>query len=89
MARVIAAVVLGTAFWVGVSLHDSSYRAKGKQAYLVERAEFFDKHIAPGHWRMTSCISAVAFVGAVVAVYEFSALGIYWAIRPRAKTGAA
>ena len=89
MAHVMAAVLLGVLFWAGVSWDDSVNRAKGKQAFLAKQAERFDTSIVRGHMRVTSCISAVAFIGAGVAVYELVGLAIYSAIRPRRGSGAA
>jgi hypothetical protein len=88
-ARVLAAIILGIVFWAGVALEDAADRGKGKQAFLVRQAERFDKVITRGHMRVSSCISAVAFVGAGVAAYELVGLAIYSVIRPRGKSGAA
>ena len=88
LSRLLAAGILGIAFGIFSVWHVSTLRAKGRQAYVVDQAEYFEKRVATEHSNLFGFAVAGAYIVAWVGIYELLAFAIHAAIKPRGEKDA-
>src|ERR1700687_2807344 len=69
--RLLAAVLLGSAFGVAAHLDYASKRSSGRQVFLERQAQRFDRYISKPH--TFDVIGGILFIGAAVGAYELIA----------------